>query len=69
MTHKIKDNTVAVSTSVYWLPIDDDTPRNVKVLAIRKNQGIAQITTLMPSNLIWYTHWQSLPRFPKDECE
>lgn len=63
MTHKIKDNTVAVSTSVYWLPIDGDTPRNVKVLAINKDDsGIAQ-QSFIKTDEKWFTHWHPLPRF------
>lgn len=68
MTHKINtDAKVAVSTSVYWLPIDADTPRNVKVLAINSHCGIAQITTLKPSNLLWYDLWHPLPKIKKDK--
>ncbi len=63
MTHKIKDNTVAVSTSVYWMPIDDDTPRNVKVLAIsRELSGIAIQAEIRNDNW-WFTHWHPLPKF------
>ena len=63
MTYTIKDNIVAVSTSVYWLPIDENTPRNVKVLAIHKNEsGVAQQTFIKP-NERWFTHWHPLPKF------
>ncbi len=27
MTYKIKDNEVAVSREIFWLPIDENTPR------------------------------------------
>jgi len=62
MTHTIKDNAVAVAADTYWLPIDQHTPRNVKVLAISKAQGIAQFAEIR-NDEAWYTHWQSLPRF------
>ncbi len=66
MTHKIKDNAVAVSTSVYWLPIDENTPRNVKVLAIaREASGVAQQAQIPVHNAYW-THWFPLPKFIKD---
>lgn len=63
MTHKIKDNAVAVSTLVYWLPIDANTPRNVRVLAIsREKSGIAQQAEIR-DNETWWTHWHPLPKF------
>ena len=63
MTHKIKDNEVAVSTTVYWMPIDENTPRNVKVLAIsRERCGVTQIAEVR-NNETWITHWHPLPRF------
>ena len=42
------DKTVAVSRGgVYWMPIDENTPRNVKVLAIARHQaGIGQPATI-----------------------
>lgn len=67
MTYKIKDNEVAVSREIYWLPIDADTPRSVKVLAINKDQGgIAQFAELHHRET-WYTHWFPLPRMPKED--
>ena len=70
MTHRINtDKTAAVSNSVYWLPIDDDTPRNVKILAINSSYGVAQITMLSPSNLFFYDSWHPMPQFKKDESE
>lgn len=41
-THKLNSTkTVAVSTETYWLPIDDDTPRSVKLQLLSKG-GVAQ---------------------------
>ena len=66
MTHRINtDKTAAVSNSVYWLPIDDDTPRNVKILAINSNYGVAQITMLSASNMFFYDSWHPMPQFKK----
>jgi len=62
MTHTIKDNIVAVSVDTYWMPIDEHTPRNVKVLAISKAQGIAQFAEIR-NNETWYSHWHPVPRF------
>lgn len=63
MTHKIKDNTVAVSTTMYWLPIDDDTPRNVKVLAINREKSGVAIQAEIRVGEAWFTHWFPMPRF------
>lgn len=57
------DKTAAVSTDVFWLPIDEHTPRNVKVFAIaRSGAGIAQTTELRQDET-WYTHWHPVPKF------
>lgn len=64
MTHKIKDNTVAVSTSVYWLPIDEKTPLGVKLLLINRNAGVASLGQYQKDG--HWTHWASLPKFQKD---
>lgn len=63
MTYKIKDNTVAVALNDYWLPIDKDTPRNVKVQAIsREHGGIAQYAEIR-NDETWYDFWRPVPRF------
>lgn len=61
MTHKIKDRTVAVSTEVCWMPIDDKTPLGVKMMLINKRQGIAVISIRRAQDS--WTHWFPLPRF------
>jgi hypothetical protein len=67
MTYKIKDNEVAVSREIYWLPIDKDTPRSVKVLAINKERcGVAQFAELHHHET-WFDHWHPLPRFQKGQ--
>ncbi len=67
MTYKIKDNEVAVSREIFWLPIDENTPRSVKVLAINRAKcGIAQFAELHHSET-WYDYWYPLPRMPQED--
>jgi len=55
--------TAVVSTDTFWLPIDEHTPRNCKVLAISKDKaGTLQVAEIR-TNETWYTHWHGLPRF------
>ena len=62
------DKTVAVSRGgVYWMPIDENTPRNVKVFAIARHQaGIGQPATIRTHGT-WFTHWHPLPQFREDD--
>ena len=61
--HLTHDGRVAVAGDVYWLPIDANTPRNVKVLAIsREKSGVLAVAEIHTVE-IWYTHWHPLPRF------
>lgn len=63
MTYKIKDNEVAVSRGVYWIPIDADTPRNVRCLVIsRERCGVAQLG-MVRTHEDWFDYWHPLPRF------
>jgi len=68
MNHHITaDGRAAVSADTYWLPIDDATPRNVKVLAIAKDlSGILSVAEIH-THETWYTHWHPLPRFKQQE--
>jgi hypothetical protein len=60
-THTINSsNTVAVSTDTYWLPIDDDTPRNVKLQLLTK-AGVAMYGNLT-GDITFFTHWCPLPK-------
>ena len=60
-THTINStNTVAVATDTYWLPIDKDTPRSVK-LQLLSIGGVAQYGTLS-GDVSFYTHWCPLPK-------
>jgi len=63
-THTLNSTkTVAVATDTYWLPIDKDTPRSVK-LQLLSIGGVAQYGTL-GSDVSFYTHWSPLPKKPK----
>lgn len=54
------DRTVAVATDVYWQPIDQDTPRGVKVQLLGKG-GVAVYSELHHGHNFW-THWAPLPK-------
>ena len=63
-THTLNSTkTVAVATDTYWLPIDKDTPRSVK-LQLLSIGGVAQYGTL-GSDVSFYTHWCPVPKKPK----
>ena len=52
--------TVAVATDYYWLPIDADTPRGVKIQLLGVG-GVANYATYRGELNTW-THWAPLPR-------
>ena len=61
--HITNDGRVAVAADVFWMPIDSQTPRNVKVLAIsREKSGVLQVAEVR-TNETWLSHWHPLPRF------
>ena len=63
-THVLNSTkTVAVATDVYWMPIDKDTPRSVK-LQLLSIGGVAQYGTL-GSDPTFFTHWCPVPKKPK----
>lgn len=63
-THTINStNTVAVATDTFWIPIDADTPRSVK-LQLLSIGGVAQYGALQ-SDTTFYTHWCPVPKKPK----
>lgn len=63
MTHTLSsDGAAAVSLDAYWLPIDDKTPRGVKLMLISQAAGVAQIGIHF-GNDKHYTHWHPLPKF------
>ena len=64
MAHTIStSHAVAVSTDTYWIPIDKDTPRSVK-LQLLSIGGVAQYGVLQ-SDTTFYTHWCPVPKKPK----
>ena len=63
-THTLNSTkTVAVATDTYWIPIDKDTPRSVK-LQLLSIGGVAQYGTL-GSDPTFFTHWCPVPKKPK----
>jgi hypothetical protein len=63
MTHTISnDKNVAVATDYYWLPIDKDTPRGVKIQLLGKG-GVAAYG-IWNGKDTFYTHWAPLPKKP-----
>jgi hypothetical protein len=60
-THTINSTkTVAVATDTYWMPIDKETPRSVK-LQLLSIGGVAQYGVLW-ADTSFYTHWCPLPK-------
>ena len=66
MTHTINSSsTVAVAVDYYWLPINSDTPKGVKVQLLGKG-GVAVYGTWNGKDT-FYTHWAPVPkRRPSD---
>ena len=66
MTHTINSaSTVAVAVDYYWLPIDADTPKGVKLQLLGKG-GVAVYGTWNGKDP-FYTHWAPVPkRRPSD---
>lgn len=63
-THTINSTkTVAVATDTFWMPIDKDTPRSVK-LQLLSIGGVAQYGNLQ-ADTSFYTHWCPVPKKPK----
>ena len=67
MNHKIDSTgTAAVATDYYWLPIDENTPRGVKMNLINRAAGVTHIGVYLSSDK-YYTHWAPLPTFKEQE--
>lgn len=65
MNYRISsDKAAAVSPTVHWLPIDENTPRGVKLQLINRSAGVATYSTF--SGCTHWTHWSPLPTFSKD---
>ena len=65
MTKLDSTGAAAVDHNYFWLPIDERTPRNVKVQLIGK-AGVAMYGTYNGRDT-FHTHWAPLPKFKKDE--
>ena len=64
MNYKLnKDASVAVATDYYWIPIDENTPRGVK-LQLLGIGGVAVYGSWDGRSRFW-THWAPLPKLPK----
>ena len=64
MTHTINNaKTAAVAIDYYWLPVNEDTPRGVKLQLLT----VGGIATYGQYNkgATWVTHWAPLPRKPQ----
>lgn len=57
-------HSTVVNPDIEWIPIDETTPKNAKILLINRNNGVAVLGKY--SNYSDWTHWQGLPRFPED---
>lgn len=61
MTHTLNSTaTVAVAVDYYWLPIDTDTPKGVKLQLLGKG-GVAIYGTWNGKDT-FYTHWAPVPK-------
>jgi len=65
MTSKLikinNSKTAAVNQSVYWIPVDANTPKGVRILLINSKNGVATIGRICIGDD--WTHWQGLPKF------
>jgi len=60
MTHTINSTgTAAVATDYYWIPIDEHTPRGVKLQLLGKG-GVAQYSNYHGDP--FWSHWAPLPK-------
>lgn len=64
MIKSAADHTVLVDTTTVWIPIDENTPRGVKLQLISRASGVAQYGQLSRGDN-FFTHWFPLPVFPK----
>jgi len=65
MTHKLNaEGTALVSTEVFWIPIDENTPTGAKCLVIEKAQGIGYLREYWPGH--GWDHYYPMPRFRKE---
>lgn len=66
MTHTINSaGTVAVAIDTYWIPIDKDTPRSVKLQLCSRKYGVA-VYGVCGTQELYFDHWAPLPKFKKE---
>ena len=53
--------TTVVADDYYWIPIDEHTPANVKILLLGRS-GVATMGHYEPMQPMFWTHWAPLPR-------
>lgn len=53
-----------MNQTIYWIPIDKNTPVGVKLQLINRRMGVATIGQYYPGND--WTHWQGMPKFMDD---
>lgn len=56
------EKTVAVSTDVYWEPINESTPRGVKLMLINRQANVAKLGMWDGKDTFW-THFATLPQW------
>lgn len=62
MNHKVNtQEATAVATDYYWLPLDQNTPRGVK-LQLLNIGGVAVYGNYNGVTTTGFTHWAPLPR-------
>ena len=59
------DRTAAVDRKTKWIPIDENTPRGVKLQLINRAYGVALYGKHDPKDK-FFTHYFPLPTFEKD---
>ena len=68
MTALNNAGTVAVDREYNWIPIDENTPRGVKLQLIDIHAGVAVYGTLPTSGFHW-SHYCPLPTFEKPDSK
>lgn len=59
------EKTVAIDREYHWIPIDNDTPRGVKLQLINKRDNVAVYGVVHSTGTHW-THWAPVPTFADD---
>lgn len=57
------DGACLVNHDTHWIPVCENTPRNVKMLLINKNHGVTVIGNYTENS--HFTHYAGLPKFRK----